>query len=167
MRQPPQTDRTDAEFRDRAWELAKSIGICMLVTWDGEKQRARPMAANPKRDEHAIYFLADKDSEQVAQANRFPVVTATFADLSSNKYVAISGRATVRDDRTKIMELWNAADKAWWDSSDDPAIRVIQIEPTEAELWDSPGRLVAAVKMLTAAATGIKPSLGEKARVEI
>ena len=163
----PQTDTTDGEFRDRAWELAKSIGVCMLVTWDGERQRARPMAANLERDEHAVYFLTDKDSAQIAQAKSFPMVTLSFADPGGNKFVAISGHATVSDDRTKIKELWNPFAKAWWDSADDPAIRVIKVEPQEAELWDSPGRLIAAVKMLAAAATGTRPSLGEKAHVSI
>lgn len=30
---------------DRIWSLAKSIDFCMFVTWDGERQRARPMSA--------------------------------------------------------------------------------------------------------------------------
>lgn len=163
----PQTDKPDSEFRDRAWELAESIGTCMLVTWDGEKQRARPMVASLKRAEHAIYFLTDQNSAQIAQANRFPEVTLTFADPGGNKFVAISGRAAVIRDRQKIEELWNPAAKAWWGSADDPAIRVVKVEPDEAELWDSPNKLIAAVKMLTAAASGTRPSLGEKARVAI
>ena len=120
-----------------------------------------------KRDEHAIYFLTDQDSAQIAQANRFPEVTLTFADPGGAKFVAISGRAAVIQDRQKIEELWNPAAKAWWGSPSDPAIRVVKVEPDEAELWDSPGKLIAAVKMLTAAATGTRPSLGEKARVSI
>ena len=44
---------------DRIWELAKSIDFCMFVTWDGERQRARPLSARPNRDEGRIYFLTD------------------------------------------------------------------------------------------------------------
>lgn len=53
------TDLTPEEARDRVWELSEKIKICMFVTWDGERQRARPLAANVDRDEHAIYFLTD------------------------------------------------------------------------------------------------------------
>jgi general stress protein 26 len=66
------SDKSIAELRDRVWELADSIGTCMLITWDGERQRARPMAATIKRDQHAIYFLTDKNSEKVEHARRFP-----------------------------------------------------------------------------------------------
>ena len=39
------TDLAPDEARDRVWELARQINICMFVTWDGERQRARPLAA--------------------------------------------------------------------------------------------------------------------------
>ena len=43
------TDLTAEEARDRVWELAEKINICMLITWAGERQRARPLAANVDR----------------------------------------------------------------------------------------------------------------------
>ena len=73
--------------------------------------------------------------------------------MSGNKYLAVSGQATVKNDRAKIKELWNPFAKAWWKSPDDPVIRVVTLTPEEAELWDSPNKLVATAVMLTAAAT--------------
>ena len=36
------------------------IGICMFITWDGERQRARPLAAMADRDKHLPSdFLTD------------------------------------------------------------------------------------------------------------
>ena len=160
-----ETDKSDVELRDRAWELAQSIGTCMLITWDGERQRARPMAATVRKDERAIYFLTDKNSAKVMQARAFPMVSASFADAGGNKFVTMTGVATVEDDRTKIKDLWTPFAKAWWSSSDDPSIRLIAIKPDDAELWDSPGKLVASVVMLAAAVTGKTPSLGDTAKV--
>ena len=140
----------------------------MFVTWDGDRQRARPMTAFAKRDEHALYFLTEDDSDLVRQAQKFPTVTATFADVSGNKYVAVSGEASVSNDRAKIKELWNPFAKAWWRSPDDPAIRVVTLTPSEAELWDSPNKLVATAVMLTAAVVGKeKPRLGDNARIDM
>lgn len=167
MSEKPHTDKSPSELRDRVWALAKSIGTCMFVTWDGERQRARPMAATLKRDEHAIYFLTDKDTEKVDEERKFPRVTLAFADTSGNKFVSISGLASVGQDRAKIRELWSPAAKAWWDSADDPSIRLLTVTPDEAELWDSPNKLVATAVILAAAATGKKPSLGDNARVNI
>jgi len=167
MNDKPHSDKSEAELQDRAWELAKSIGTCMLVTWDGEKQRARPMTPALRREEHAIHFLTDKDAGQIGQEKRFPRVMLTFADTGGNKFVAITGEASVSQDKAKIAELWNPAAKAWWGSPDDPAIRVVTVTPDEAELWDSPGKLIATAVILTAALIGKRPSLGETARVPV
>jgi general stress protein 26 len=159
------TDLTRQEGRDRVWELAEKINICMFVTWDGERQRARPLAANVDRDEHAIYFLTDVTGMKDDQIERFPIVTLAFADTGANKYVSITGRAAVTNDRTKIGELWTPDNKAFWDSKDDPDIRLITVTPEDAEVWDSPGTIVSVVKMLTAAVTGAKVELGNNRKV--
>jgi general stress protein 26 len=96
---------------------------------------------------------------------RFPVVTMAFANTGSNKYVSVTGHATVSEDRAKIKELWSPMAKAWWDSADDPAIRLITVKPDDAELWDSPNRFVATVAMLTAAVTGSTPAVGDNKKV--
>ena len=36
------------EAIDRIWDLAKSIDICMFITWDGSAQRARPLQRPPE-----------------------------------------------------------------------------------------------------------------------
>ena len=159
------TDLTADEARDRVWELAKKINICMLVTWDGEHQRARPLAANVDRDEHAVYFLTDVSGMKDDQIEQFPKVTLAFADTSGNKYVSITGDAAVTNDRAKIAELWTPDNKAFWDSKDDPAIRLITVKPEDAEVWDSPGMIVSTVKMLAAAVTGAKVELGNNRKV--
>jgi general stress protein 26 len=155
------------EAQDRIWDLAESIRICMFVTWDGERQRARPLAAMPAKDEQAVYFLTDVNGLKDDQIERFPIVTLAFADTGGNKYVSITGHATVSNDRAKIKELWSAPNKAWWDSPEDPTIRLITVRPDDAELWDSPGTVVSTVKMLAAAVTGAKPDMGVNEKVRL
>jgi general stress protein 26 len=150
-----------SEVEDRAWELMKKIDICMFVTWDGEQQRARPLSARTDRDAHAIHFLVDKDGEKNAQIAEFPTVSLGFSDIGAMKFVTISGTAAISNDRAKIHELWSDFDKAWWDSENDPDIRLLTVTPEDAELWDSPGKLVATAKMLAAAVTGAKPQVGD------
>src|SRR5690606_27796977 len=106
MSHEDKTNLTEEEARDRVWELAEDINICMFVTWDGERQRARPLAANVEREDNAIYFLVDVDGMKDDQIERFPVVTLAFADNSGYKYVSITGEAVVTNDRAKIAELW-------------------------------------------------------------
>lgn len=165
MSHKDKTDLTPEEARDRVWELAEKINICMFVTWDGERQRARPLAANVDRDEHAIYFLTDVTGMKDDQIESFPIVTLAFADTGGNKYVSITGEATVSNDRARIAELWTPDNKAFWNSKDDPDIRLITVRPEDAEVWDSPGMIAATVKMLTAAVTGAKVELGNNRKV--
>lgn len=155
------------EHVERVWELAKRIGIAMFVTWDGNEQRARPLAATIEKDEGAVYFLTDVNGEKDDQIAEFPHVSVTFADHKHAKYVALSGKASVSNDREKIKELWSPFAKAWWDSPEDPSIRVIRLVPNDAELWDSPGRIVTTISMLAAAVTGRSPKIGENAKVTL
>lgn len=161
------TGKEHNEHVDRVWELAKRIGIAMFVTWDGQEQRARPLAATVRKEEGAIYFLTDVNGEKDDQIAEFPHVSISFADHKSSKYVALTGKATVSNDRARIKELWSPFAKAWWDSPDDPAIRVIKVVPQDAELWDSPGRIVTTISMLAAAVTGRSPRIGENAKVAL
>ncbi|WP_322515034.1 pyridoxamine 5'-phosphate oxidase family protein [Rhodopseudomonas palustris] len=150
-----------------AWDLMKKITFAMLATRDGEKIRSRPMAAYIRPEEGLIYFLTDvrrhKDDE-IAQDHH---VNLGFADASAQKYVSVSGYGAISNDRAKIKELFGTAAKAWWDSPDDPNIRILEVTPEEAEYWDSPGTLVSYVKMAVAAATGSRPDLGDNRKVAI
>jgi general stress protein 26 len=149
----------------RVWELAKSIRNCMLTSWDGKRQRSRPMASRVHEDRHVIYFLDKNDSEKERQIKEFPAISLTYTDTGGNKYIAISGTAVVSNDRALIKELWSSVDKAWWDSESDPSIRVITVTPEDAEMWDGPNKVIAAGLMLFAATTGAKPSFGENKKV--
>jgi general stress protein 26 len=149
---------------DRAWELMTKIGFAMLVTRDGEKLRARPMSAFVERDENAIYFLTARrhKDEEIA---RDPSTDLSFADAGSQKYVSVTDTAAVANDRAKIKELFSTPAKAWWESADDPNIRVLKFTPEDAEFWDSPGAVISYVKMAAAAVTGSRPNIGDNRKV--
>lgn len=66
-----------------------------------------------------------------------------------------------------IAELWSEMDKVWWDSKDDPTIRLLTVTPERSNIWDSPGALVSGAKMLMAAVTGGAPKLGDNAAVRM
>lgn len=152
---------------DRVWELMHKIGFCMLSTRDGDDIRSRPMAAYVSRDEHAVYFLSDAQSHKDDEIAADPHVGLAFADASHQKYVSVTGRAEISNDRGKIRELWGTPAKAWWDSPDDPNIRVLKISPKDAQYWDSPGPTVSFIKMAAAAVSGRRPDIGDNAKVRL
>jgi len=155
----PQHDTT------QVWDLIDKIEICMLTTREGDALRARPMSAHPKREEGLLYFLTDvrRHKDDVIQAS--PYVGLAFADTGSHHYVSVTGRASVLNDRAKIKELWSTWAKAWWDGPDDPNLRVLRVDPIDAEYWDSPGKVVSTIKMGVAALTGERPDMGDNRKV--
>lgn len=161
------SELTQSEATDRIWELAKEIDICMFVTWDGEYARARPLSARVHQHDNTIYFLVNADSAKNAQLERLAKVTMAWSDNSGYRYVTISGHAKASNDRSKIEQLWEMTDEVWWDSPQDPEIRLITIVPDEAELWDSPSKIVATVKMVICAVTGATPDVGDNVKVDL
>lgn len=155
----------NAENTEHVWELMEKIGFAMLVTTDGEKLRSRPMSARVARNENRIYFLTDARQHKDDEIARNPNVNVAFADSRGQNYVSLTGHAAVSNDRAKIKELFTTEAKAWWDSADDPNIRVLKVTPDDAEYWDSPGTVVSYVKMAAAAVTGTRPEIGENRKV--
>jgi general stress protein 26 len=152
---------------ERVWELMKKIGFAMLVTRDGDKLRARPMSAYLQREDNAIYFLTDARHHKDEEIARNPQINLSFADAGSQKYVSVSGSAVISNDRAKIKQVFSTPAKAWWDSAEDPNIRVLKITPENAEFWDSPGTVTSYVKMTAAAITGARPDLGDNRKVAL
>lgn len=152
---------------DKVWRLMDKVGFCMLSTLEGDDIRARPMSAHIDRDEGVIYFLTDANSAKDDDVERNPHVGLAFADISGQKYVSVSGRATVSDDRAKIRELWSTWAKAWWSGPDDPAVRILKVAPKDAHYWDSPGTVVSYVKMLAAAVSDARPAVGDSGTVRL
>jgi general stress protein 26 len=152
---------------EKVWDLAEKIGFCMLTTQSGTDLRARPMAAYAERLENAFYFLTDVASHKDEEIARYPNVCLAFADSKGQKYVSISATAEVQNDREKIRDLWATPAKAWWDSPEDPSIRVLKITPSAAEYWDSPGTFISYIKMAAAAVSSSKPDMGDNAKVQM
>jgi general stress protein 26 len=139
---------------DRVWRLMQTTRVCMFSNWDGARIHSRPMAALVRRDDHAIYFFTDDRAHKDDEIRRYPRVCLAFAETGSEEYVSISGTAAITDDRDKIGQLWSAGAKVWWGEADNPVIRLITVQPEEAEFWDSPGRVISNLKVAFALATG-------------
>ena len=150
---------------ERVWDLMEKISVCMLANWDGKELRSRPMAAFVRRKNNAVYFLTDARDHKDDDIRAYPKVCLAFADPSSERFVSVSGPAEVSADRAVIRELWSTPAKAWWDSPDDPNIRMLKVTPDDAQYWEGSGRVVSSIKMALAATTGKRPDMGENKKV--
>lgn len=149
---------------DTVWKLLEHANTGFLTTWHGDSLQSRPMGLYARRDDGVIYFLTDAANHKDDAIRNWPSVNLSLQDGSA--YLSIAGEATVTHDVDKIRELWTPFAQAWWDGPDDPAIRLITLSPRQAHYWKTPGKIVATVAMLAAAALGDRPTdMGKDKRV--
>ena len=161
------TSHADPGDVARVWELMRKIKLCMLASHDGDKIRARPMAAHPRQEANAIFFLTDirghKDEELTLDNN----VCLSFAKPADGKFLVVTGRAAIVDDRSLIEDLWDKDAAAFWEGPDDPDVRAICVTPEDAQFWEGPHGFAATVAMVVAAATAGPPVLGDQRKVDL
>jgi len=157
------TDKSHEELVARAWTVAGKTRVAILIAMEKGRPAARPMSATTDVDAHCIYFLVSARSPNAAHDDD----TATVFFSEGNSYVSMTGRVRISNDRAKIKDLWTPFAKAWWDSAEDPDVRVLEVHPAEGEIWDGPNKLFAGALMLTAAVTGTKPKVGDHGKLQL
>lgn len=148
------------------WKLIKKIGTAMFVTRDGDGLEGRPLQAYPDHDAGLVFFMTDAE-HIISQVTNDPRVLLSFAGTGSNDYVAIDGTVSVSNDRAKIKDLWTVWAKAFWDSPEDPKIRLLVFTPGHARYWDAPNKLVSTLAMVASVVAGTKPQLGKAGDVQL
>jgi general stress protein 26 len=85
-----------------------------------------------------LWFATDRESGKMHELDRDSHVNVTMQ--GNNKFVSISGVATVHDDRRKINELWAEDWRVWYPGGkDDPSLVLLKVNPSAGEYWDNTG----------------------------
>src|SRR4028118_401596 len=89
-------------------EMIKDIRIAMLTTQAPEGSlRGRPMATQEAPFDGDLWFFTGAASHKVDEVEDEHHVHLSYAAPEDNRYVSISGRASVVRDRAKAQELWS------------------------------------------------------------
>lgn len=147
---------------ERVWDLMERFPLCTLVTWDNDRLRSRPMTAFVRRRNEAIYFLADVRFFEEGAIRAHPDISLTFADSANGQIACLSGKAQVSSDRVAIRELWATSARDFWESPDDPNIRMLRIAPQQAQFRD--GNLQKVVQMCVPSVAPVRKS-GDRAAI--
>jgi general stress protein 26 len=159
---------SDQTRLDRIWDIVDKAGVCMMTTRFYGGMRARPMEARPDREEGVIWFLTDQRGLKDDEIDAIPEVCLIFVYPKEKVYLSITGEAFVAHDPDRARALWNEHQKVWWSGPDDPNIRVVRVEPEQAEMWDGPASsAMAALEFAKARLTGERPQLGENRKVAV
>lgn len=151
-------------------KMIKGIRIAMMTTaTEDGTLRSRPMATQQTDFDGQLWFFTDSDSGKVFEINHENHVNISYADPGDNRYVSVSGRASVSRDREKIKELWSPIHKAWFpDGPDDPKLTLLKVEVEQAEYWDGPSStMVQLIGFAKAALTGHRYIPGDHGKFDL
>ncbi|MGC3966738.1 MAG: pyridoxamine 5'-phosphate oxidase family protein [Pirellulales bacterium] len=154
----------------RLGELIKDIRIAMFTTvgLDGALH-SRPMATQQTPFDGELWFFTKGSSLKVDELEEHRRVNLSYADPSHQRYVSVSGTASVFRDRGKEEELWNPLYKAWFpDGLDDPDLMLLRVTVEEAEYWDAPSNsMMHIIGFVKALVTGKEYEPGEHGELEL
>ncbi len=151
-------------------KLIKGIKIGMFTTVDADGSlRSRPMATQETEFDGDLWFFTDETTPKVYEIAQDHQVNVSYASTDDNRYVSVSGWATMVKDPTKMKELWSPVFKAWFPKGlDDPNLILVKVHVEKAEYWDAPSStLVQLAGFAKAIVTGKSYDGGEHATIDL
>ena len=119
-------------------KLMRDIRIAMLTTSarDGSL-RSRPMMTSEVEFDGNLWFIARTDSAVAEEIGGNPRVNVTYANPQGDRYISLTGTASLVRDEAKVKELWSGKHKAWFpNGKKDPTLALLRVEVHGAEYWD-------------------------------
>ncbi len=158
--------KTHQEKLQKLRELMKGIDFAMLTTVDDDGGlHSRPMSTQEAEFDGDLWFFTSEDTGKVSDVERDARVNVNYARPDDHTYVSVTGTALVLNDRAKMQELWSPIYKAYFPKGlDDPNLRLLKVEVTEAEYWEGHGLLRTVIGFAKALA-GQEAELGENEKV--
>ncbi|MCX6551542.1 MAG: pyridoxamine 5'-phosphate oxidase family protein [Acidobacteria bacterium] len=127
--------RYDAQrFRD----LIKEIPFAMFTTVmaDGGL-RSRPMVATANAFDGCLWFFTRTGSAVAQEVAGNGHVNVTYVSAPEDRFVSVSGGATVVCDAEHAGQMWSPAYNQWFaGGASDPDLSLIKIAVTRVEFWD-------------------------------
>lgn len=161
------TTLTDAEKRERLKKLIDDFDTAMLVTrTESGGLRSRPLSiVHNDDDPQSLYFSTAIGSPKVRELEADPCVNVCMQN--KRQFVSLTGVARLVKDQGLIDKLWSEAWKIWFpEGKDDPSLRILIVEPSEAAYWDASGfeGVTYLFEMAKAYLTGTKPGSDDDER---
>jgi len=124
--------------KEKFKSLVAGFDVAMFVMSGADELiRARPMRIVKTDDDGGMWFISSKSGWAADLADDASVAVTM---QNGQRFVSISGMATLAEDRETLRTLWSEAMRPWFpqgiDSNDIVAVRFVAYE---AEYWDSTG----------------------------
>ena len=126
------------EEKQRLALMIEGIKVAMLTTISPDGSlRSRPMATLPVEFDGTLWFFTNADSPKVGEVQLEQHVNVSYDDWDDHRYVSISGRATLIQERQKLEESWVPHLLTWFPLGlEDPQLALLKIVAESWEFWD-------------------------------
>ena len=144
------------------WTLIKDIKFGMLTHRHSDGHlHSSPLTTQNKADDEgtALYFFISRKGEIASCIAKDGNVNVAYAHPGDDRYVSVSGNASIVEDQAKKDYLFTSFAKAWFPGgATDPDMALLHINIGHAEYWDvKESKMVQLAKMAKAAITGKPP----------
>ncbi len=118
--------------------MIRGIKVAMLTTVCADRTlRSRPMAAQEAEFDGTLWFFSRASSGKSHEIRHDEQVNVSYVAADEHRYVSLTGRASVVQDREKMSELWQPAYRAWFPQGLDNAdMALLKVDVDRAESWD-------------------------------
>jgi general stress protein 26 len=122
------------QFRD----LVKDIPFAMFTTVTaGGVLRSRPMVAAENAFDGTLWFFTRTSSAVAQEVGGNPMVNITYVSAPEDRFVSVSGAASVVRDVEHASRMWSPAYNQWFAGGpSDPDLSLIRIDVARIEFWD-------------------------------
>jgi general stress protein 26 len=123
----------------RLRKLIKGARIAMFTTVAADgRLRSRPMASLKGGFDGDLWFVTRATAPKTEEIRENQHVNVAYADDDGDRFVSISGLASLVRDPAKIADLWSRRLRSWFpDGKKDPDLALIRVRIDRAEVWDS------------------------------
>ena len=120
-------------------KLIKSTRIAMLTTVASDgRLRSRPMANLKGGFDGDLWFVTRSTAPKTEEIKDNQHVNVAYTDTEDERFVSISGLASLVRDPAKVEDLWSRRLRAWFPGGKkDPDLALIRVRIDRAEVWDS------------------------------
>jgi general stress protein 26/nucleotide-binding universal stress UspA family protein len=128
----------------RLEELVAGFRVAMLTTMteDGHLH-SRPMIAHSAGFDGDLWFFTHAHTHKAEDVDRYRQVNVSYVDPERDRYVSISGRALLVQDRRKMEELWDPVYEEWFSQGlADRDLALLRVSVEGAEYWDRRGSVM-------------------------
>ena len=121
--------------------------------------RSRPMATLKAPFEGDVWFFTRATTPKADEIRENDHVNVSFSDGDDNRYLSISGTASLVRDQERLEQLWSGRLKNWFpDGKKDPDLALLRVRVDRADYWDKKKAVMVHLSGLVKSSPGRDPA---------